>query len=312
MIASQENLQHLQDVIKRHAKSDAFRFLGLSSYPLLETYEPQWKVSSLLDQDPLLQWAEWLKTSNHESIAFHQLIGEQGFITLADQSSLMPFSVMQLNVPAQSNAEWVIHQDFSKDKACFIRLNIQVQNKAHINLVLVQTGSAKCQTKIDIQLQGTDASCDVQVLNISGHQQTHESWVNIFHLDKNTKSNMNAIALVDDHAKSIFKGALTISAGAPGSEAYQKSHGLMLSDTAQIDAIPELWIEQDDVKCAHGSAVSQIDPDQIFYLCARGLNQDLARNMVIDGWKTQFAMRALVPDHRQKLYQILGLVSHDE
>ena len=84
-----------------------------------------------------------------------------------------------------------------------------------------------------------------------------------------------------DQSRGVFQGKIKVAEGAQKTDGYQLSRALLLSDQAEMDAKPELEIYADDVKCSHGSAVGDLDADAMFYLRARGLNEDRSARLLI-------------------------------
>lgn len=77
---------------------------------------------------------------------------------------------------------------------------------------------------------------------------------------------------------------IRVEPGAQQTDAFQESRNLLLSRDAHSDAIPGLEIEADDVRCTHAAAVAQLDPEQLHYLRSRGLPEDSARQVIIEGF----------------------------
>jgi Fe-S cluster assembly protein SufD len=77
-------------------------------------------------------------------------------------------------------------------------------------------------------------------------------------------------------ARAVFNGKVCVRQDAQRTNAYQMNRNLLLSSEAEIDTKPELQIDADDVKCSHGAAVGQLNPDQVFYLESRGLDKTRA------------------------------------
>lgn len=87
--------------------------------------------------------------------------------------------------------------------------------------------------------------------------------------------------VIDDSARAVFQGKILVRPGAQKTDGYQQNRALLLSDTAEIDAKPELEIYADDVKCSHGATAGELDDQQLFYLRARGIDKDTARGLLI-------------------------------
>ena len=78
----------------------------------------------------------------------------------------------------------------------------------------------------------------------------------------------------------MFNGKILVREGAQQTNSSQQSRNLLLSPRATIDTKPQLEIFADDVKCAHGATVGQMDADEVFYLKSRGLSESAARNLL--------------------------------
>jgi Fe-S cluster assembly protein SufD len=85
---------------------------------------------------------------------------------------------------------------------------------------------------------------------------------------------------------------IKVDPGAQHTDAFQENRNLLLSSRAHADAIPGLEIEADDVRCTHAAAVAQIDPEQLYYLRARGLGESDAKRLIIDGFLGALVERA--------------------
>lgn len=96
-------------------------------------------------------------------------------------------------------------------------------------------------------------------------------------------------AIVDGRAHSVFNGRMAVAQKAQSTSARQLNRNLLLSDKARVDTKPQLEIVADNVKCAHGATVSQLQADEIFYLQSRGISAPQAQRLLIYG----FAMEIL-------------------
>jgi Fe-S cluster assembly protein SufD len=93
--------------------------------------------------------------------------------------------------------------------------------------------------------------------------------------------------LIDGSARAIFNGKVDVPQLAQMTNAAQLNRNLLLSPKARVDTKPELCITADNVKCAHGATVSQLEGDEIFYLRSRGLNEHDARHLLIDAFAAE-------------------------
>ena len=94
---------------------------------------------------------------------------------------------------------------------------------------------------------------------------------------------------------------IKVDPGAQQTDAFQESRNLLLSHDAHADAIPGLEIEADDVRCTHAAAVATMDPEQLYYLKARGLSDAAARQLVVEGFVGELVERAPEGSARDEL-----------
>ncbi len=107
--------------------------------------------------------------------------------------------------------------------------------------------------------------------------------------------------IVDDRAHSVFNGRVLVSQAAQLTNASQLNRNLLLSSKARIDTKPELDIVADNVKCAHGATVSQLQADEIFYLQSRGISAEQAQRLLLYGFAMEIIEKITVAPLRQSL-----------
>ncbi len=107
--------------------------------------------------------------------------------------------------------------------------------------------------------------------------------------------------IVDDQAHAVFNGRIYVAQGAQLTDAAQLNRNLMLSSGARIDTKPELDIVADNVKCAHGATVSQLQADEVFYLQSRGISADQAQRLLLYGFAMEIVEKISIASLRQSL-----------
>jgi Fe-S cluster assembly protein SufD len=154
-----------------------------------------------------------------------------------------------------------------------------VYNSTNINL-----GGVLSRHDIDLKFtaEGGEAWVDgLYMLNSSQHSDTHSI---IDHLVPNCTSHQNYKGVLNDHSRGVFNGKVFVRENAHGTDAQQSNKNLLLSNDARVDTKPQLEIFNDDVKCAHGATVGQLEEEELFYLLTRGLPENLARNLLTYGF----------------------------
>lgn len=149
--------------------------------------------------------------------------------------------------------------------------------------------------------EGTEFSVDGLTL-IDGRQlaDTHSS---IDHAHPHGRSRQLHKTVVGGGAHAVFNGKILVRAGAQQTDSGQQSRNLLLSDKARVDAKPQLEIFADDVKCAHGATVGQLEAEELFYLKSRGLDDAAARNLLTYAFAAEIIERIPVRSVVDKLEQ---------
>lgn len=151
--------------------------------------------------------------------------------------------------------------------------------------------------------EGAEATLDGLAL-LDGPQvaDTHSF---LHHAEPGASSHQLHKCIVDGKARAIFNGQILVAPHAQGTDARQQSRNLLLSDSARVDTKPQLEIYADDVKCSHGAAVGQLDPEELFYLQSRGLNADDARNLLTYGFAADVLTHVPVASLRRALRHLV-------
>lgn len=131
----------------------------------------------------------------------------------------------------------------------------------------------------------------------------HNTVINHAHPDGISREYYRGI--LADAGRGVFGGRILVAPGADGTDAVQRSDSLLLSRRARADARPELEIYADDVKCAHGATVGQIDDEAMFYLRTRGLDDVHARNLLTFAFAAEAIERITVPSMRERVTDLI-------
>ena len=107
---------------------------------------------------------------------------------------------------------------------------------------------------------------------------------NINHISGQSTNHFTCRSLLKDNSIGIFNGKILVQEGASGTDSTLNNNNLLLSDKSEIQSNPQLEINCEDVKCAHGSTSGNLDKEALFYLRSRGINQEDARAILIEGF----------------------------
>ena len=121
------------------------------------------------------------------------------------------------------------------------------------------------------------------------------------HIAPRTRSGEAFRGIIGDRGHGVFNGKVVVHRDAQHIDARQSSDNLLLADNAEIDTKPELEIYADDVKCSHGATIGEIDEEQLFYLRARGLDEDEARDLLTFAFANAVLERVELPELRERI-----------
>lgn len=166
-------------------------------------------------------------------------------------------------------------------------------------------GAALARNDITTAFDADGCETELTGLFLAGGRQHVDHHTRIDHASPHGTSREYYKGIVDGNARGVFNGKVVVHPGAQRTDAHLASHNLLLSKTAEIDTKPELTIDADDVKCAHGATVGQLDDDQLFYLRARGLDEPFARALLTYAFAHDVIERVRVASLRSAVERVL-------
>lgn len=177
--------------------------------------------------------------------------------------------------------------------------DIVLKQGQKVSLVLVAVGNGEALFNIDID--GPQAEADIRGLYVCRGEDRLNVRVNMRHNAGGSVSLQMFRGIADGNAKVNFDGRIVVAHDAQKTEAYQTCHNLQLSDTAAVQASPQLEIYADDVKCSHGATVGSLNEDEQFYMRSRGITEAESKRLQMVSFLTP-VMEGL-PDKLRKSLQ---------
>ena len=136
----------------------------------------------------------------------------------------------------------------------------------------------------DSMLAGQGASGRLLALYFGAGTQMHDFRTVQDHRAPKTNSDLLYKGAVANTARSVYSGLIRVEKGARGTNAFQTNRNLVLHEGAHADSVPNLEIEDNDVRCSHASAVGPIQEDQRFYLESRGVPSEISDRLIALGF----------------------------
>ena len=173
---------------------------------------------------------------------------------------------------------------------------------------LLTTGLKFNKLDFEINQNGENSKCSIfSGLNLLNNEH-QEIKTRINHKAKNCKSYQKIKNVLNDQSKGVYQGKIFVKDIAQKTNAYQLSRALILNNSAEFDAKPELEIYADDVKCSHGSTSGSIDLESIHYLKSRGIPEKEAYQMLIKGFLSEVLEE--LPENKTKKFLLAKLERH--
>ncbi len=169
----------------------------------------------------------------------------------------------------------------------------------------INLGGRLSRHDISVVMDNEGAECRVDGLYLVGADQHTDTHSVIDHQQPHCNSHQLYKGILDGNAHAVFNGKIFVRHGAQKTDAMQTNKNLLLSPQARVDTKPQLEIYADDVKCAHGAAVGQIDEEEMFYLQARGINPELGRSLLTYGFAEEVIGKIKIDSIRSQLDEIV-------
>ncbi len=192
-------------------------------------------------------------------------------------------------------------------QACFLgRLRAEVGADATLRAFTAGLGAAYDRMHTEVTAHGRGGSSELCSLYLGTGDQVHDVRILQDHAAAHTTSNLLCKGAVTASSRSIYSGLIKVRQGAVRTDAMQTNHNLVLGNRAHADSVPNLDIEENDVRCSHASTVGPVDADQLYYLESRGIPPERAERLVVLGFFDDVVDRCPVPSVRGPLRLEVG------
>ena len=228
----------------------------------------------------------------------NKILNNKNFIKLNEGSELMLIDYSDGNIDGnfikntidivslEENAvlKNILIQDSKSNGHFYKYIRVSLEGSSNYENYILSSGLKLNKIEMEINLNKENSSCSIySALNLlEDEHQEIKSRIN--HNSPNCKSYQKIKNVINDNGKGVYQGKIFVEKTAQKTDAYQLSKALILNDSAEFDAKPELEIYADDVKCSHGSTSGSIDSDAVYYLMTRGIPKKEAVKLLINGF----------------------------
>lgn len=170
----------------------------------------------------------------------------------------------------------------------------------------LSTGARLMRNDCRVTLAEEGASCELNGLYLGDKEQVLDQQTFVDHQKPDGKSDQFFKGLLAGNSRGVFRGHVMVRQDAQRTDAHQTNKNLLLSDTAKVDAQPQLEILADDVKCSHGAAVGQLQEDALFYLRSRGIGETEAGRMLAQGFAREVIEHSSLSFMKEELTKLMN------
>ena len=196
---------------------------------------------------------------------------------------------------------------FKNDNLKYSFNNIEQETNSVSETFILSAGSSYFKNEVNCNLKGEYSSAFVNGVFSLKENQQHEIRTTVNHLVENTKSYQLIKSVLGKLSKAAYQGKIFVNSKAQKTDGYQLSKAILLDETSEFNAKPELEIYADDVKCSHGSASGNLSENSIFYLMSRGLNYQQSKELLINGFLLDVIEKITDSEIKNLIKNIIGL-----
>ena len=191
--------------------------------------------------------------------------------------------ILEIRLAANAKLEHTRWQGRS-DCSAWQLTSVVLEDDARYRLDAFSLGGAPHRNDLHVRLVGNGADFTLKGVQLTRASEKLDQQVVVEHLGQHGRSRQKIHGIASGKSRLSFNGRIHIHAGAQHTDAQLTNRNLQLDSTCQVNTKPELEIYADDVQCAHGATVGQLDAEQLFYLRSRGIPEATARTLLMQGF----------------------------
>lgn len=190
--------------------------------------------------------------------------------------------VLTTHIDTDARVDLLTHvAGFDETSVNVVSLIAHLEARARLHAHQLIEGGGLLRRQIFAALDGEYAHAAFNGVTLASARQHADTTLVVDHRQPHGESHERFRTILDGQAVGVFQGKIIVRSAAQKTDGVMQSKAILLSDGATMNNKPELEIFADDVKCGHGATCGRLDPDQLFYLMARGLPRDEAESLLL-------------------------------
>jgi Fe-S cluster assembly protein SufD len=233
-----------------------------------------------------------------------QLTVTESYVSTVD-APYFTNAVDELIIGENAVVEHCKFQDESAEAYHIAAVHVHLSRNCNFIAHSITTGAKLSRNNIGTSLADEGVECVLNGLYLTRDNQLADNHMVVDHAKPHCNSHEYYNGILDGQSKGVFHGRILVRPNAQKTDAKQTNKNLLLSDDATIDTKPQLEIYADDVKCTHGATIGQLNDESIFYLRARGIGLEKARQMLIHAFAGEIIDRIRYAPAREEMDKIV-------
>ncbi len=214
-------------------------------------------------------------------------------------------SVTEIYVDENASLDYYTIQNQHNNSTSINSVFIKQEKNSKVATHMVSLHGGMIRNNMKIIISGENSEAHMYGMAFLDREQHIDNATQVIHAKPHCESNQLYKYVLDDKSTGAFSGRIHVAKDAQKTNAFQRNNNLLLTDTATMQTKPQLIIDADDVKCSHGATVGQIDEEVLFYLRARGIDEDKARLMMMNAFAHEVVQQIKVDALRVRIDDLI-------
>ena len=215
--------------------------------------------------------------------------------------SAMSNAITEIHAGPGARVRYISLQDWGNGVTHLAIQRASLARDAELRSLAVSFGASLSRTEVEAVLAGPGAHSEMLGVYFTDGNQHFDHRSLQDHAAPNGTSDLLYKGALKEESRVVYSGLIHIRPGARQSDALQTNRNIVLSDRAKADSIPNLEIENNDVRCGHAASVGPVDEDELFYLQTRGIPRAQAERLIVTGFFQEVLDRVTLPEVRTGL-----------
>lgn len=215
-------------------------------------------------------------------------------------------ALTEVFIKENSTLKYYKIQNDSKKSHSINTVQARIAKSSEFDTFVISWGGEIIRNNLNSILEGEGAECIMKGIYLSDGANLIDNHTLVDHAVPNCHSNQTYKGILGGNSYGVFNGKILVRKDAQKTNAYQSNKNILVSDTASINAKPQLEIFADDVKCSHGATTGQMNPEELFYLRSRGIEKSEAQKLLLNAFLDELILEIDIEPLKKYLEKLLN------